>query len=64
MKEKDRSQTSNKKQFLVVGLCLLLIVLVILSVHQHQAASFEFRILAGLKRQAHLHLQVRQKRNI
>jgi len=36
----------------------------ILSVHQHQAASFEFRILAGLKRQAHLHLQVRQKRNI
>ena len=32
MQEKDRSQASNKKQLLVVGICLLLIVLVIFSV--------------------------------
>ena len=32
MQEKDRSQASNKKQLLVVGICLLLIVLVIVSV--------------------------------
>ena len=67
MQEKDRSQTSNKKQLLVVGICLLLIVLVIFSVFyafRSSASGSEFRILAGLKRQAHLHLQVRQKRNI
>ena len=32
MQEKDRSQASNKKQLLVVGICLLLVVLVIVSV--------------------------------
>ena len=32
MQEKDRSKASNKKQLLVVGICLLLIVLVIFSV--------------------------------
>ena len=32
MQEKDRSQSSNKKQLLVVGICLLLVVLVIVSV--------------------------------
>ena len=32
MQEKDRSQASNKKQLLVVGICLLLVVLVIFSV--------------------------------
>ena len=32
MQEKDRSQASNKKLLLVVGICLLLIVLVIFSV--------------------------------
>ena len=69
MQEKDRSQTSNKKQLLVVGICLLLIVLVIFSVFYSFRSStsgskLEFRILAGLKHQAHPHLQVRQKRNI